>query len=102
MACRGRIPLLAAVLSLVIGSVVVFPRAGETAGHRKAVTGTVEDVSGNSITVHGTSYNLEGGRVLNPSGKGLPVSEIVRGKKVDLYFRNGHIHSVVVYDSMVE
>ena len=102
MADRKRITLLAAVLLLVLGSVAVLPRAGETAGHLKTVTGIVEEMSGNSITVHGRSYNLEGVPVVHPSGRGLPVSDIVRGKKVDLYLRNGQVNSVVVYDPMVE
>lgn len=102
MAGRERIAFLAAVLLLVLGSVAAFPGAGETAGDLKTVTGIVEEASGKSITVHGMSYNLEGVPVLNPSGKELPVSDIVRGKKADLYLRNGQINSVVVYDQMVE
>lgn len=102
MACRGRIALPAAVLLLVIGSIAIFPRVGQTAGQMRSVTGIVEEVSGNSISIQGKSHNLEGVPVVNPSGRRLAVSEIVRGKKVDLYFRNGQIASVVVYDSMVE
>lgn len=102
MGCRGRIALPAAVLLLVIGSIAIFPRVGQTAGQMKSVTGIVEEVSGNTIYIQGKSHNLEGVPVIHPSGKGLAVSEIVRGKKVDLYFRNGQITSVVVYDPMVE
>ena len=102
MTDRGGIALLAAVLLLVIGSIAIFPRVGQTAGQMRSVTGIVEGVSGNSISIQGKSHNLEGVPVVNPSGRRLAVSDIVRGKKVDLYFRNGRITSVVVYDPMVE
>jgi hypothetical protein len=102
MAGRERIALLVAVLLLVLASVAAFPRAGETAGNLKTVTGIVEEVSGNSITVQGKSYKLERVPVVHPSGRRVEVSDSVRGKKVDLFLQDGQVASVVVYDPMVE
>lgn len=102
MAGRWRTVWMTAVLIFVLGSVTIFLRAGEAADHLRVVTGIVEGVSGNSISIEGKSYDLKGIPAFHPSGRRLEVSGIVRGMKVDLYLRNNRINSVVVYDPMVE
>lgn len=103
MAGRIRFVPLIAVLMFVLGSVTIFPRAGEAARHLRVVSGIVAGVSGNSISIDGKSYDLKGISAFHPSGRRLEVSGIVRGMKVDLYIQNNNrINSVVVYDPMVE
>ena len=65
--------------------------------------GIVEDVSGTVVTMGRNRYDVAKARVVAPSGKEIPFSEIVRGKKVSLFVsRNNRITTVVVYPSMVE
>ena len=64
--------------------------------------GIVEHVSGPAVTVQGKSYDTGGARIMAPSGKELPPSELVRGRKVDLHMVNGKIAAVIIYPSMVE
>ena len=102
MAGRWRIVPMITVAMILLGVVAVIPRVGYAADHMRVVTGIVERVSGNSISIHGKSYDLKGIPAVHPSGTRLAVSDIARGMKVDLYFRNQQINSVVVYDPMVE
>jgi hypothetical protein len=99
---RWRIVWMTAALMFVLGSVSIFPRAGEAADHLRIVSGIVVGVSGNSISIEGKNYDLKGIPAFHPSGRRLEVSGIVRGMKVDLYLQNNRINSVVVYDPMVE
>jgi len=65
--------------------------------------GIVERVSGTVVTMEGNSYDVDKARVVSPSGKEIPFTEIVRGKKVNLFvLKNNKISTVVVYPSMVE
>jgi hypothetical protein len=65
--------------------------------------GIVESVSGTVVTLERNSYDVAGARVVAPSGKEIPFTEITRGKKVSLFVsRNNKITTVVVYPSMVE
>ena len=102
MAGRSRIVPLVAVLVFVLGSMTIYPQAGEAARHLRVVSGIVAGVSDNSISIEGKSYDLKGIPAFHPSGRRLEVTDIVRGKKVDLYLQKNRINSVVVYDPMVE
>jgi hypothetical protein len=88
---------LALLLFLLTSSLFVLPAAGFT-----VTGGIVQYVSGPVVTVQGKSYDIKGARIVAPSGKELPLSELVRGKKVDLHAVNGKIVAVVIYPSMVE
>ena len=67
------------------------------------VGGIVEHVSGTVLTLERNSYDVAGARVVAPSGKVIPFTEIARGKKVSIFVtRNHKITTVVVYPIMVE
>ncbi|MEK6697199.1 MAG: hypothetical protein AABY98_08610 [Candidatus Deferrimicrobiota bacterium] len=84
-------------LFLLSSSLFVDPAVGFT-----VTGGIVEHVSGPVVTVQGKSYDTGGARIMAPSGKELPPSELVRGIKVDLHMVNGKIAAVIIYPSMVE
>ena len=89
---------MAFLLLLLSGSPSVARAADYT-----VTGGIVESVSGTVITVEGNRYDVAGARVVTPSGKAIPFTEIARGKKVNLFVsRNNKITTVVVYPSMVE
>ncbi|MBI5420147.1 MAG: hypothetical protein HZA60_08655 [Deltaproteobacteria bacterium] len=72
-------------------------------GDLKVLGGLVESVSGDYVTLKdGRSHDIKGVTVADPSGRRLSIADIVRGKKVDLFFRSGKLTSVLVYDPMVE
>jgi hypothetical protein len=85
------------ILVLLASSLFVDPAVGFT-----VAGGIVEHVSGPAVTVQGKSYDTGGARIMAPSGKELPPSELVRGRKVDLHMVNGKIAAVIIYPSMVE
>jgi hypothetical protein len=65
--------------------------------------GIVERVSGTVVALERNSYDVAGARVVAPSGKVIPFTEIARGKKVSLFVtRNHKITTIVVYPSGLE
>ena len=89
---------LAFLLLLLSGS----PPAARAADYT-VTGGIVGGVSETIVTVEGRNYDVAKARVVAPSGKEIPFSEIARGKKVSLFVsRNNRITTVVVYPSMVE
>ena len=66
------------------------------------VRGLIESVSGGSIKVNGSYYNISGAQLLNPTGQEVSTSELTEGKKVEIYFRNNNITSVIIHDYMLE
>ncbi|HWS15522.1 MAG TPA: hypothetical protein VN450_04935 [Candidatus Methylomirabilis sp.] len=92
------LPMAFLFLLLLSGSPPVARAADYT-----VTGGIVERVSGTVVTLERNSYDVEKARVVSPSGKVIPFTEIARGKKVDLFLsRNNKITTVVVYPSMVE
>jgi hypothetical protein len=89
---------MAFLLFLLSGSPSVARAADYT-----VTEGIVEDVSGTVVTIGRNHYDVAKVRVVSPSGKEIPFTEIARGKKVSLFVsRNNKITTVVVYPSMVE
>jgi len=92
------LPMAFLVLLFLSGSPSVARAADYT-----VTEGIVDYVSGTVVTVGGNSHDVAGARVVAPSGKGIPFTEIARGKKVNLFIsRDNRITTVVVYPSMVE
>lgn len=100
MTGRGRIALLAAILSIVLGSVSVLPRSGETDDRLKNVMGIVERISGTDITVGGKTYDIKGVPMRNAQGGAAVEVSSLRGKTVAILFRNRMIDSVTVYRTL--
>lgn len=92
-----RILPMAFAFFLLASSLFVDPAVGFT-----VTGGIVQYVSASNITVQGKNYDIRGARIMAPSGKELPPSELVRGRKIDLHIVNGKIAAVIIYPSMVE
>ena len=73
-----------------------------SAGDLRVVGGFVETVSGNYLYLRGRSYDIEGVPIEHTSGTKITAAQIVRGSKVDLFFRGGKITTVLVYETMPE
>jgi hypothetical protein len=92
------LPMAFLVLLFLPGSPSVSRAADYT-----VTGGIVERVSGTVVTMAGNSYDVDKARVVSPSGKEIPSTEIARGRKVNLFvLKNNKISTVVVYPSMVE
>jgi hypothetical protein len=100
MAGRGRIALLAAILSIVLGSVSILPRSGETDDRLTGVMGIVESVSGTVVSVAGKSYDLKSVPLRSANGVGPAELATLRGKTVEIVFRNGKVDSVTVFRTL--
>lgn len=70
------------------------------AEEENVVSGTIESVKGSSITVGGSSYNISGVPLLDSSGKKVSMNQLTEGKRVEIFFKNNNITSVVVYENI--
>ncbi|MBI5042991.1 MAG: hypothetical protein HZC10_04000 [Nitrospirae bacterium] len=70
------------------------------AEEESVVSGTIESVKGNSISVGGSSYNISGVLLLDSSGNKLSTSHLAEGKRVEIFLKNNNITSVVVYENI--
>lgn len=100
MSRRGRIAILIAVLVIVLGSGAVDPHFGAAADRQKSVMGIVESVSGTVISLGGKSFDLQGVPVRNASGTGTVDPSSLRGRTVEIVFRNERLDSVTVYRTL--
>jgi len=100
MADRNRVLILTAAFILFLGGATVFPSAGQTADRVSVVWGIVGGVDGNVISVEGKTYDLEGVPVRSADGSGLVEVSSLRGKTVEIVFRNRKIYAVTVYRTL--
>lgn len=100
MSGRGRIVLLAAMVSIVLGIVSVFPRSGETDDRLRSVMGIVEMVSGTEVSVGGKTYEFKGVPIRSAQGGTTVEVSTLRGKTVEILFRNQKIEYVTVYRTL--
>jgi hypothetical protein len=71
-----------------------------TAGHAADFTvagGIVERVSGSSVTLESGTYDIGRARIKTPSGEERPLSEVARGRRVDLFVSKGKVTAVIIY-----
>lgn len=68
----------------------------------RTVEGIVQNVSNDLIQVRGQYYSISGIKLINPSGENLNKSSLSAGKKVEIFFQDGKITSILIYDDMVE
>jgi hypothetical protein len=89
-----------AVAMFLLGVIAVTPGMGNTAERKTVVTGIVEYVGGNAVTVAGKSYDLKGARFQDGRGVSLADPSDLRGKTIEILFRNGRIDTVTVYRTL--
>ena len=68
----------------------------------RTAEGIVQTVSNDSIQVRGQYYSISGVKLINPSGENLNKSSLSAGKKVEIFFQEGKITSILIYDDMLE
>jgi len=100
MAGRIRIVPMIAVAMFLLGGVATIPSMGNAAARNTVVTGIVESARGDVVTVAGKTYDLKGARFQD--GNGVPLAHPIdlRGKTVEILFRNGRFETVTVYRTL--
>jgi len=80
----------------------VSTRHGISNSQVTTVEGIIQNVTINSIEVRNNSYSISGVPLLNPSGKYLKSSSLQAGKRVEIFFLEGRITSILIYDDMLQ
>jgi hypothetical protein len=73
-----------------------------TVSQVRTVEGIIQNVTDNSIQVRGKYYNIPAIPLKDPSGKNLNKTSLTTGKKVEIFFQEDRILSILIYDDMVE
>jgi hypothetical protein len=100
MSGRVRIALPAAILLIVLAIVAAFPPAGEGADQLTSVMGIAERVSETLVSVGGKTYDFKGVPIRSAQGGNTVEISSLRGKTVEIVFRNRKIVSVTVYRTL--
>ncbi len=100
MAGRWRIvPMIALAMSL-LGIAAAIPGVGNAAARDAVVIGIVEYARGNMVTVAGKTYDTREARFKDGHGVPLANPSDLRGKTVEILFRNGRIETVTIYPTL--
>jgi len=97
---RWRIVTRMAVAMVLLGVVAAIPRAGNAAARNTVVVGIVEYARGDVVTMARKTYDLKGARFQDGHGAPLADPSDLRGKTLEILFRNGRIESVTVYRTL--
>jgi len=89
-----------AVATVLLGVVAAIPRAGNAAARNTVVVGIVEYARGDVVTMARKTYDLKGARFQDGHGVPLADPSDLRGKTLEILFRNGRIESVTVYRTL--
>jgi hypothetical protein len=89
-----------AVAMFLLAVIAVTPCVGNAAARNAVVTGIVEYVHADVLTVAGKTYDMKGARFQDGHGAPLADRSDLRGKTVEILFRNGRVESVTVYPTL--
>ncbi|OIP60650.1 MAG: hypothetical protein AUK38_02765 [Nitrospirae bacterium CG2_30_41_42] len=68
----------------------------------RVVEGLIQDITYDSIEVRGKYYNISGVPLKDASGRNLSKAYLKTGKKVEIFFQDGKITSILIHEYMVE
>lgn len=87
--------MLMAVCFLVVGSYCYAEKV-------HVIDGVIERVTDDAISVHGKYYETAGVTVVDASGNTLRKTALQRDKRVKLFFHDGVLKSILIYEYMIE
>jgi hypothetical protein len=90
------------ILFLIWFSLFITITAPVHAAKVRTIEGIIQNVTDNSIQVRGKDYNISGIPLIDPSGKHLKKASLTTGKKVEIFFQEDRISSILINDDMVE
>lgn len=88
------------VAMFLLGGTLAIPPLGNAAARNTVVMGIVEYARGDVVTVARKTYDLKGARFQDGHGVSLEHPSDLRGKTVEILFRNGKIETVTVYPTL--
>lgn len=91
-----------AFIVLIISFLSVFTISLGYAEKVTVVEGIIENVTEHSIQVRNSNYETQGVPLLNSSGETLSHDSLRRGKKVEIFFQDKKITSIIIHEDMVE
>jgi len=80
----------------------VSTRQGLSTSQVRTVEGIIQNVTNDSIEVRNKYYSIPGVPLLNPSGENLKKSSLQAGKRVEIFFQEGRITSILIYEDMLQ
>ena len=80
----------------------VSTRQGLSNSQVRTVEGIIQYVRDDSIEVRNKYYRISGVPLLNPTGEYLENSSLQAGKRVEIFFMEGRITSILIYDNMLQ
>ena len=90
-------------ISFVVAVIFLLETIPLYAAQRVSVVeGLIQDITSDSIEVRGRYYSIKGVPLKDPSGKNIHKAILTKGKKVEIYFKEGIIVEVIVHDYMLE
>lgn len=90
------------IVYLAAAIFLAVPVQAYVARQVRVVEGLIQDVTSDSIEVRGRDYSIKGVPLKDPSGKNIHKAILTKGKKVEIYFKEGIIVEVIVHDYMLE
>ena len=90
------------ILFLFCFFILVAPRFYSYAEEVRVVRGIIENITSDSIVVRNQFYNYTGVPLKDSSDRDLPRSELSVGKKVEIYFVNNRISTILIHEDMLE
>ena len=80
----------------------VSTRLGISNSQVRTIEGIIQNVTNDSIEVRNKYYSILGIPLVNPSGEYLKNSSLQAGKRVEIFFEEGNITSILIYDDMLQ
>lgn len=68
----------------------------------RVVEGLIQNVTDDSIEVRGRYYNIANVPLVDASGRNVAKHRLVKGKKVEIFFKDNKIASILIHEYMVE
>jgi len=100
---QSLIILIVLSVFLFYGVATIFTLSRSFAADKvRMVEGLIEDVTPNSIKVRGAYYDITGVPLLNASDQIVARNDLKIGKKVEIFFKNNRITSILIHEYMVE
>lgn len=87
---------------IVLLSSIGLPALSNSAERIRVVEGLVQSVTDDSIEVRGRYYNIANVPLMDASGRNVSKDRLVKGKKVEIFFKDNKITSVLIHEYMVE
>ncbi|OIP63806.1 MAG: hypothetical protein CO150_08510 [Nitrospirae bacterium CG_4_9_14_3_um_filter_53_35] len=91
-----------AFIIFIISLLSVFTISLGYAEKVTVVEGIIENVTEHSIKVRNNNYEVIGVPLLKSSGEALSYDALRRGKKVEIFFHDKKITSIIIHEDMVE